>query len=212
MAALLPSPFDSPANPIPLSLTPEQEMDLIQVPEKYHAEIFHYLTSKTEDENWTTITTVPQAHAHAIKMHQQARMLKDAADPVVSAKVQKEFQERIEAAESNSNLSSRAIANERYIAACIERKTKLKELNAQKQALKLKIRTAAFAPKPISNDHKLFLAWAEAERAKCEAYILAHKPADIEYETKGDLQMKLLVVESEMEQLEKKLPQFKDYL
>jgi hypothetical protein len=220
--------FVSLSNPPPSSsdqtptLSPEQENDLLLIPEQFHARIVQLLATKHEDGNWNTITTVAQAHQHAIYEAKRDQLLKDIADPVVSAKFLSDVQGRQDAARIDhirQSQSPGAIANQKYIDACQARKARITAIKLERETIRTQIKNAKSNPTPsgpLSEAHRLFNAWADAQRKACEDYIAQHKPVDmIITNSQSDiagLQLKYAALAAELADVTAKVPQREEFL
>jgi hypothetical protein len=125
--------------------------------------------------------------------------------------------------EAVSEQSAGAIANEKYIAACRERKNSLVVLKGKRMSLRAQVRAAhnAVAATAVGAVDVAFERWAAEQRKQCEAWIESKRPIGLGDAAKGSgpetltlasLKAELATVEMELSNLTAAVPQRSDFL
>ena len=211
----------SPHAPIPApvlqqrQLTADQEMELLLVPESMHAQVCAILLAPTpvlDTTDWMRppITTVEQAYqflqaqgAHAIVVNRLAEI--EAQDPKIA---QAEFDAAEAEKKHRTALAAQKPgfhANNRYIAACQNRKAEIARIKSERAAVKVSLRAGKVSADPA------FEAWATEQRKACEAWIASKRPIGLA-EDAGSLALRLASLDAQLDAVLKALPLREDFV
>ncbi len=198
------------------SLTADQEMALLLIPEQFQAHIVAMLTSKetVHDHNNKPIRTVDDAWGFVQHYSTAAaKLTKIDVGPSTAFEAEPDstFEAQVAAANSVSAepvvKSEKSIGYAKYVEACRNRKARLIQL----RMLIIQARARMHSQRLVAETPEIaaFNIWANEQRKQCEDYIARKRPIGLEsLVSEADI----VALESELAHLKVTVPQRADFM